>query len=90
MPAERKPTERPAVERRQTGVRLERRLIKALKAVAQYHNLSVGHLLEAICLHAFEGKSPFDRKELATIRDLKRIYSLDLDAHNHRLVKKDP
>ncbi len=69
---------------------MERRLIKVLKALAQYHDLSLGRLLEAICLHAFEGKSPFDKKGLAHICDLKRIYSLDLDAsHSERLVEKD-
>src|SRR5262249_844292 len=46
------------VERIQTGVRMERRMVKVLKALAEYHDLTLGDLLEGIVLHAFEGKSP--------------------------------
>jgi hypothetical protein len=35
------------VERVQTGVRLEKRLLKVLKGLAAYHELSLGDLLEA-------------------------------------------
>jgi hypothetical protein len=74
------------VERVQTGVRLEKRLVKVLKAVAEYHDLSLGDLLEGIVLHAFEGKHPFDEESRRRIADLKRIYHLDLDARaSHRL-----
>src|SRR5262249_12112669 len=52
------------VERVQTGVRLEKRLLKVLKALAEYHDLTLGDLLEGIVLHAFDGKSPFDRESL--------------------------
>ena len=75
-----------SVERVQTGVRLEKRLLKVLKALAEMHDLSLGDLLEGIVLHAFEGKAPFSRETLGKIADLKRIYDLDLDAsHSHRL-----
>jgi len=78
-----------AVERVQTGVRLEKRLLKVLKALAEYHDLSLGDLLEGIVLHAFEGKAPFSEESRARIADLKRIYHLDLDASaSHRLVEK--
>lgn len=81
---------RPVVERTQTGVRIERRLLKVLKGLAEYHDISLGDLLEGICLHAFEGKSPFGEDSLAVVRDLKRIYGLELDAsHSHRLVETD-
>lgn len=74
------------VERVQTGVRLEKRLLKVLKALAEVHDISLGDLLEGIVLHAFEGKAPFSRDTLGKIADLKRIYELDLDAsHAHRL-----
>jgi hypothetical protein len=70
----------------QTGVRLEKRLLKVLKAVAEIHDLSLGDLLEGIVLHAFDGKTPFTPETLAKIADLRRIYALDLDAsHAHRL-----
>jgi hypothetical protein len=76
------------VERVQTGVRLEKRLLKVLKALAEYYDLSLGDLLEGIVLHAFEGKSPFSAETLQRIADLKKIYELDLDATaSHRLVE---
>ena len=74
------------VERVQTGVRMEKRLVKILKALAEYHDLSLGDLLEGIVLHAFEGKSPFTRESMGVIADLKRIYGFDLTAEaSHRL-----
>ncbi|MBT3790554.1 MAG: hypothetical protein HN725_02315 [Alphaproteobacteria bacterium] len=76
-----------SVERVQTGVRLEKRLLKVLKAVAEYKDLSLGDLLEGIVLHAFEGKPPFEGKSLQDIADLKKVYGLDLtaaDSHNLR------
>ena len=80
--------ERLVVERVQTGVRLEKRLLKVLKALAELYDLSLGDLLEGIVLHAFEGKSPFSDETLRRIADLKRIYGLDLDAGaSHRLVE---
>ena len=76
------------VERVQTGVRIEKRLLKVLKAFAEYHDLTVGDLLEGIVLHAFDGLCPFKRESLQLIRELKRIYKLDLDARaSHRLIE---
>ena len=75
-----------AVERIQTGVRLEKRLLKVLKALADYHDMTLGDLLEGIVLHAFDGKAPFSQDSLERIRDLKRVFKLDLDASaSHRL-----
>ena len=77
-----------AIERAQTGVRMEKRLLKVLKALAEYHDLSLGDLLEGIVLHAFEGKAPFGSESMQKIADLKKIYGLDLDAsHSHKLVE---
>jgi len=74
------------IERVQTGVRMEKRLVKVLKALAEYHDLSLGDLLEGIVLHAFDGKCAFGRPSLARIRELKQFYGLDLDsAASHRL-----
>jgi hypothetical protein len=76
----------PVVERVQTGVRMEKRLIKVLKALAEYLDMSLGDLLEGICLHAFEGKAPFSPATLEAIERLKAVYGLDLDASaSHRL-----
>jgi hypothetical protein len=77
------------VERVQTGVRMEKRLLKVLKALAELHDLSLGDLLEGICLHAFDGKLPFDAEGRRRIAELRRIYGLDLDASDsHRLVER--
>ncbi len=77
------------VERVQTGVRIEKRLLKVLKGLAEYHDMSLGDLLEGIVLHAFDGKRAFARDSLECIRDLKKVYGLDLDAsHSHKLREK--
>ena len=77
------------VERVQTGVRIEKRILKVLKGLAEYHDLSLGDLLEGIVLHAFEGKAPFGPESLKKISDLKKIYDLDLDASaSHHLVER--
>jgi hypothetical protein len=74
------------VERVQTGVRMEKRLLKVLKAFAEYHDMTLGDLLEGIVLHAFDGKTPFNAASLERIRDLKRFYLFDLDSSaSHRL-----
>jgi hypothetical protein len=76
------------VERVQTGVRMEKRLLKVLKALAEYHDLTLGDLLEGIVLHAFDGKCPFQGASLKRIRDLKKFYDLDLDSRaSHRLTE---
>ena len=76
------------IERVQTGVRMEKRLLKVLKALAEYHDLSLGDLLEGIVLHAFDGKTPFSSESLQRIRDLKKFYGLDLDSGaSHRLTE---
>ena len=76
------------VERAQTGVRMEKRLIKVLKGLAEYHDISLGDLLEGIVLHAFEGKAPFGRQSRTKINELKKIYGLDLTAKDsHKLVE---
>lgn len=74
------------VDRVQTGVRLEKRMLKVLKALADYHDMSLSDLLEGMVLHAFEGKAPFGRESLARVQELKRVFGLTLDArHAHRL-----
>lgn len=78
------------VERVQTGIRIEKRLLKVLKGLAEYHDITLGDLLEGIVLHSFEGLSPFGEEAQRRIADLKRIYHLDLDSKaSHRLLEKD-
>ena len=74
------------VERVQTGVRIEKRILKVLKAMAEVHDISLGDLIEGIVLHAFEGKTPFSKSSLKKIAQLKDVYGLDLNAKDsHRL-----
>lgn len=74
------------IERIQTGVRIEKRLLKVLKGLAEYHDMSVGNLIEGIVLHAFEGRAPFSEKTIEKINQLKSIYELDLTSRDsHKL-----
>jgi len=74
------------VERVQTGVRMEKRLLKVLKAFADFHDMTLGDLLEGIVLHAFDGKCPFEKESLRRIKELKKFYGLKLDSKaSHRL-----
>lgn len=79
------------VERAQTGVRLEKRLLKVLRALADLKDITLGDLIEGIVLHTFEGKAPFGPETLARIADLRRVYGLELDASAcHRLSEEAP
>jgi len=77
------------VERVQTGIRIEKRLLKVLKGLAELKDISVGDLLEGIVLHSFEGKAPFSPPTLKQIADLRAIYGLNLTAgDSHNLKEK--
>ena len=76
------------IKRTQTGVRIESSLLKVLKGLAEYTDLTLGDLLEGIVLHAFEGKAPFSSDTRAVIERLKEVYGCKLTAsHSHRLVE---
>lgn len=78
------------IERVQTGVRMEKRLLKVLKALAEFYDMTLGDLLEGVVLHAFDGRCAFQGESLARIRDLKKFYGLDLDSRaSHKLVEGD-
>jgi hypothetical protein len=77
------------VERTQTGVRIEKRILKVLKALAEYLDMTLGDLIEGIVLHVFEGKVPFEDVTLKKIAEIKKVYDLDLDAsHSHKFIEK--
>jgi hypothetical protein len=79
-----------AVERVQIGARMEKRMVKVLKALAEYHDLSLGDLLEGIVLHAFESKLPFGPETLTKIAQLKEVYGMAYRASaSHRFIEKD-
>ncbi len=88
QPSEPSPSPTYKVERVQTGVRIEKRMLKVLKAFAEYNDISLGDLLEGIVLHAFQGECPFGPESLARIAEFKAIYGLDLDASaSHRMTE---
>jgi hypothetical protein len=77
------------VERVQTGLRIERNVLKVLKGLAEYLDLSLGDLVEGIALHAFEGKAPFTSGTIAKIDQLKAVYGLTLTAADaHKLEER--
>ena len=78
------------IERVQTGIRIEKRILKVLKGMAEYADLSLGDLMEGILLHNFEGRCPFGPEEVAGIAKLKELYGLTLTAaDSHKLVEGD-
>jgi hypothetical protein len=77
------------ISRTQTGVRIESSLLKVLKALAEYADLTLGDLLEGIVLHAFEGKVPFQAATRDVIEQLKTVYGCELTAaDSHQLEEK--
>ena len=86
------PSEKPVeIERIQTGVRLEKRMLKVLKAIAEQKDMTLGDLLEGIVLHAFEGKAPFSDRTLKEIEQFKSLYGMTLkasDSHNLKERKR--
>ena len=79
------------VERVQIGVRMEKRMVKVLKGLAEYHDISLGDLLEGIVLHAFENTPPFSEDSLQRIAQLKDVYSMDYGISvSHKFVESDP
>ena len=87
-----------AVERVQLGVRMEKRMVKVLKGLAEFDGITLGQLLEKIVLHSFEpvpgqegemSASPHGKKALVAIADLKRIYGMEYDTHATRRFSAD-
>ncbi|HEY2614590.1 MAG TPA: hypothetical protein VGI42_02690 [Chthoniobacterales bacterium] len=79
---------RKRIERVQIGARMEKTLVKVLKGLAEYLDLSLGDLLEGMALHALEGKAPFSKKTLAHVARFKKVYGLALTAKDsHQLVE---
>ena len=80
--------EKKRVERVQTGVRIEKRVLQVLKALAAKHEVGLGDLIEGIVLHSFEGKAPFGEDSLTFIEQMRTAYGLDLTAEDsHKLIE---
>jgi hypothetical protein len=77
------------IERVQTGVRLEKRLLKVLKGLAEHLDMSLGDLIEGMALHGFENRPPFSDETVKKIAQLKQVYDLDLTAADSHTLKED-
>jgi hypothetical protein len=75
------------ITRTQTGVRIETRTLKTLKALAEYLDLSLGDLLEGIVWHAFDGKPAFDDATRQKIDKIRAVYDLDLNAEDSHQIR---
>ena len=78
------------VERVQTGFRMERGLLKVLKGLAEYHDVSLGDLVEGIVLHAFEGQVALRPESLSVVDQLKAVYGLTLTAADSHHLEEHP
>jgi hypothetical protein len=79
------------IERVQTGIRIEKRLLKVLKGLAEHLDISLAELIEGMSLHCFENKPPFGDETLGKIVQLKSVYDLDLNASDsHNLQESEP
>ena len=78
------------VERVQLGIRMKS-MVKVLKGLAEYSNMTLGQLMEKIVLHSFEPDCTqrrvvrgITKKTLGVLADLQRIYGMDFDVHASR------
>ena len=77
------------IERVQTGVRIEKRILQVLKAIAAKHDMGIGDLIEGIVLHSFEGRSPFEAESRAFIEQMRVAYGLDLTADDSHMLSEE-
>ncbi|USG60196.1 hypothetical protein NBZ79_13520 [Sneathiella marina] len=79
-----------SIERVQTGIRIEKKLLKVLKGLAEHLDITVGDLVEGMALHCFEGKPPFSKETCRKIEQLKSVYDLKISAEDsHKLTESD-
>ena len=81
-----------AIERVQLGVRMEKNMVKVLKALAEFKNMTLGEFFESIILHSFtpipgqEGEqacSPVSKEDLKALQQFKKIYGVEWDSHSY-------
>ena len=77
------------VQRVQTGLRIEKRLLKVLKGLAEHLEMPAGEVVEGILLHSFEGKLPFAPETLKKIAQLRDVYELRLTAGDSHMLEED-
>lgn len=81
--------EKKKIERVQTGVRMEKRVLQVLKAIAARHEIGLGDMIEGIVLHSFEGKLPFEAESLKFIAQMRAAYDLDLTAADSHMLTEE-
>lgn len=79
---------KPTITRTQTGIRIEKRLLKVLKGIAEHLDMTLGDLIEGIALHSFENKPPFSQATLSKIEQLKEVYDLEWTAQDSHTFKE--
>ncbi len=77
------------ITRVQTGIRIEKHILKVLKALAAELEISLGDLIEGIVLHSFEGKNPFSQHTLAFIETMRQAYGLELTATDSHQMREE-
>lgn len=70
-----------AVERIQTGIRLEKRLVKVLKGLAEHQDMTLGEIIELITIHALEREHAFAADSIPLVKKIKDVYGMDYDIH---------
>jgi hypothetical protein len=75
------PANKMSIERVQTGIRLEKRLIKVLKGLAEYQDMSLGELIELISIHALEREHAFAQDSIPLVKKMKDVYGMTYDIH---------
>ena len=79
-------------ERVQCGVRLEKSLLKVLKGLAEYMDISLAEMIELCALSAFELPGGFSKGTQRRIQQLRQIYDVDygLADLQSRLFRAEP
>lgn len=77
-------SEKIKIDRVQTGIRMEKKILKVLKGLAEHRDLTLGQMLELILMHSFENRSCFGKSSLETIKGLKKVYGLNYDVHDYQ------
>ena len=82
--------EKRKIKRSQTGFRIESDMLKVLKGLAEYLDITLGDLMEGIVLHVFDGRAPFSEETLCKIELLKKVFGLELTAEDsHQLIEQE-
>ena len=71
------------IQRAQAGFKLEKRLLRVLKAIAEGQDATLGQSIEEIALHQLAGVDAFGKETIRKIQLLKKVYDMDYDAHDN-------